>query len=145
MSQPEGHVLVGISHPESVVGVTRIAVLMSHYYGALPVAVHVAGGGQPRDFLGFSVDLEGARLFEAARSEATSLGYPLRTYTQFAGRIVAGIQKAVADLKPHAVVLGLPYIYRAPGFSRLVDEVAQGGQRPLILVRLSDAVFVLPG
>jgi hypothetical protein len=138
--RPDGHVLFGLSHPESVIDVTRTAVLMSHYYGALPLAVHVAGGGDPTDFLGFSVDLEGERLFEAARSEARKLGYPLRTYSEFAGDTTEGIRQAAVTLRPHAVVLGLPYSLRAPGFSRMVDAVAHGSGCPVILARLSEAI-----
>ncbi len=138
--QPDGYVLVGISRPESVAGVTRTAVLMSHYYGALPLAVHVAGGGRPRDFLGFSVDLEGERLFEAARSEASHLGYPLRTYSEFARNTTKGIQQAAVTIRPHAVVLGLPSSLRAPGFSRMVDAVAHSSACPVILARLSGTI-----
>jgi hypothetical protein len=136
--RPDGHVLFGLSHPESVIDVTRTAVLMSHYYGALPLAVHVAGGGDPTDFLGFSTDLEGERLFEAARSEAHKLGYPLRTYSEFAGDTTEGIRRAAVTLRPHAVVLGLPYSLRAPGFSRMVDAVAHGSGCPVILAKLSE-------
>ena len=37
--------LFGVSRPDTVIDVTRIAVLLSHYYGAQPIAVHVARGG----------------------------------------------------------------------------------------------------
>lgn len=139
-TRPDGHVMFGLSRPESVIDVTRTAVLMSHYYGALPLAVHVAGGGNPTDFLGFSVDLEGERLFEAARSEARKLGYPLRTYSEFAGDTTEGIRQAAVTMRPHAVVLGLPYTFRTPAYSQMVNAVAHDGACPVILSRLSGAV-----
>lgn len=136
-AQPDGCVLFGVSRPDTVVDVTRIAVLMSHYYGALPIALHVALGEEPT-WEG-RVDLEGERLFELARTEATSLGYPLRSYSEFAAAIAAGIKRAADSLQPRVLVLGRSYGRGAPGFARIADSVSDGEPWPLILIRFHHA------
>jgi len=133
-AHPEGSVVFGVSRPDTVVGVTRIAVLMSHHYGAQPLAVHVAGGHKPT-WEG-AVDLEGERLFEIARAEAETLGYPLRSYSEFAVDVVAGIRQAADALQPHVVVLGQSIAHRATGFARIADAVTAGRTWPLILTKL---------
>jgi len=133
-AHPEGSVVFGVSRPDTVVGVTRIAVLMSHHYGARPLVVHVAAGDKPT-WEG-AVDLVGERLFEIARAEAETLGYPLRSYSEFAVNVVAGIRQAADALQPHLVVLGQSIARRTTSFARITDAVAAGRTWPLILTKL---------
>jgi len=132
-ARPEGYVLFGVSRPDTVIDVTGIAVLLSHYYGAQPIAVHVARGGEAT-WEG-RVDLEGERLFEVARAEAKDLGYPLRSYSEFATDTSAGLRHAAESLQPRALVLGHSYSRRTPDFARIVDAVGDGDGWPLILIR----------
>jgi len=134
-AHPEGSVVFGVSRPDTVVGVTRIAVLMSHHFGAQPLAVHVAAGNKPT-WEG-AVDLEGERLFEIARAEAETLGYSLRSYSEFAVDVAAGIRQASDALQPHAVVLGQSFAHGTTGFARIADAVTVGRTWPLILTKLS--------
>jgi len=135
--QPEGYVLFGVSRPDTVVGVTRIAVLMSHYYSARPLAIHVALGEEPT-WEG-RVDLEGERLFDLARAEAQKLGYPLRSYSEFAADASAGIRQAAETRGPHLVVLGRSFGHGAPGFARTADSVGDGRAWPLVVARFTDS------
>ena len=132
-AHPEGYVLFGVSRPDTVVDVTRIAVLMSHYYGALPLALHVALGEQAT-WEG-RVDLEGERLFELARAEARRLGYPLRSYSEFAAEIASGIKQAAGSLQPRVLILGQSYGRGTHRFARIADSVADDDTWPLILTR----------
>jgi len=136
-AHPEGYVLFGVSRPDTVVEVTRIAVLMSHYYGALPLALHVARGEKPT-WEG-SVDLEGERLFELARAEARNLGYPLRSYSEFAAETATGIKQAAESLQPRVLIIGQSYGRGSRGFAHVADLVANGETWPLILLRLHHA------
>jgi nucleotide-binding universal stress UspA family protein len=131
---PDGFVLFGVSRPDAVIGVTRIAVLMSHCYGAQPLAVHVALGEEPT-WEG-CVDLEGERLLERARDEARALGYPLRTYSEFAASAAAGIRQAAEKCRPHVVIVGRSYGCGAPGFGRTADAVGDGETWPLMVIRI---------
>lgn len=132
-AHPVGNVLFGVSRPDTVPGVTRVALLMSHYYGAQPVAVHVALGNEPT-WEG-RVDLEGERLFEIARAEARSVGYSLRAYSEFAPDIAAGIRQAAEDLQPSVVILGESSASGSSSFARIAETVAAGSRWPLILTR----------
>ncbi len=133
-ARPEGFVVFGVSRPDTVVGVTRIAVLMSHHYGAEPFAVHVAAGNKPT-WEG-AVDLEGERLFAIARAEAETLGFSRRTYSECAINVTAGIRQAAEALQPHVVVLGQSIAHGTTGFARMADAVAAGRKWPLILTKL---------
>jgi len=135
--QPKGCVLVGVSRPETLIGITRIAVLLSHYYKAQPLAVHVAGGASPQDILNAYTDLEGTRLFSLAREEANRLGYSIRTYSEFAPGITEGIRRVAEREKPYVVILGQPFTSRHPDL--IADSVSPECQWPVILVRISDA------
>jgi nucleotide-binding universal stress UspA family protein len=135
-AHPDGYVLFGVSRPDTVVGVTRIAVLMSHHYGARPLAIHVALGEEPT-WEG-RVDLEGERLFQLARTEALALGYPLLSYSEFAADASAGIRQAAEARGAHAVVLGRSFGRGAPGFARAADSVGDGGRWPIIVIRFPD-------
>lgn len=136
-ARPEGYVLFGVSRPDTVVGVTRVAVLMSHHYEAQPLAIHVALGEEPT-WEG-RVDLEGERLFKLARAEAQKLGYPLRSYSQFAASAAAGIRQAAESRGAHLVVLGRSFGRGAPGFVRTADSVGDGVARPIIVTRFADS------
>ncbi len=132
-AHPDGYALFGVSRPDTVVDVTRVAVLMSHYYGAQPLALHVALGEQAT-WEG-RVDLEGERLFELARAAARDLGYPLRSYSEFAGEIAGGIRQAARSLQPRVLILGQSYGQGTHRFARIADSVADGESWPLILIR----------
>jgi len=132
-AQADGYVLFGVSRPDTVVGVTRIAVLMSHHYGAQPLALHVALGEKPR-WEG-RVDLEGERLFELARAEAANLGYPLRSYSEFAPEIAVGIRQAAQSVRPRVLVLGHSFGRGAPTLVRIDDSA---GGYPLIVTRIRE-------
>lgn len=136
-THPEGIVLFGVSRPDTVADVTRIAVLMSHFYGAQPVAIHVAGGGIPT-WEG-SVDLEGERLFELARSEAAALGYPLRSYSEFGRSSAEGMRRAAERLQPCLVVLGQSITRGVAGFARIAEAVAVDSPWPVILTKFPEA------
>lgn len=136
-AHPDGYVLFGVSRPDTVVDVTRTAVLMSHYYGAQPLALHVALGEQAT-WEG-RVDLEGERLFELARAAARDLGYPLRSYSEFAGEISAGIRQAARSLRPRVLILGQSFGRGSHRFARIADSVADGESWPLILMRFHGA------
>ena len=58
-------------------------------------------------------------MFELARAEAQDLGYPLRSYSEFAADAAAGIRQAAETHGPHVVVLGRSFGRGAPGFAIL--------------------------
>jgi hypothetical protein len=118
-------------------GITRIAVLLSHFYKAQPLAVHIAGGARPQDILDAYTDLEGTRLFGLAREEANRLGYSLRTYSEFAPGITEGIRRVAEREKPYAVILGQPFTSRHPDL--IADSVSPECQWPVVLVRIDDS------
>lgn len=136
-AHPRGYVVVGVSHPDTAAGVTRIATLLSHYYGALPLAVHVETEAPQLDFWTENAAPDAEHLFEQARTEALALGYPLHTESELAEDVVAGILHAVQRVETRALVLGHPFTRRTPAFLRIVDAVARGSECPVVMVKLT--------
>lgn len=131
----QGHVIASVSHPATAGGVTRIATLLSHHYGALPLGLHVAPRDEPTGFSAREHDHEIVALFRMARDEAAGLGYGLETEVEFADDIAQGILRVAGAQQARAIVLGHPLAVRAPVFGRIVDGVAREADVPVVVVR----------
>ena len=132
-----GSVLVGVSHPTTTAGLTRIGVLLAHHYAAQPTAVHVAIAEHPDDFWDSLRDQEAVGLFRIADGEAQSLGYPLDTEVEFAGDAALGMLRAAEETDAQAIVVGHPLVRTAPRFGRIVDALARDALCPVVVVKFA--------
>lgn len=139
-SHPDGYVLFGLSHPGRAVAMTRLATLLSHQYRALPLAVRVIVGEHQGDFWNSDADPATLNLFQLARTEAKSLGYPLETYSEFAEETAEGILRAAEAVRAQTIILGHPLARRAPEFARIVDSVARDSLCPVAVAKLTERV-----
>ena len=133
--RPEGHVVMPVSHPDTAAGVTRIATLLSHHFGALPLAVHVVPESEANELVEGERDREVVELFRMAHNEALRLGYDIETEVEFAADVAEGILRVAETQDARAVVLGHPLARQAPLFGRIVDAVAREARWPVVVVR----------
>ena len=138
--RPDGYVLFGLSHPGRAVAMTRLAILLSHQYRALPLAVRVVVGEHQEDFWNSKADPETLNLFQLSRTESEGLGYPLKTYSEFAEETAEGILRAAEAVRAQTIILGHPLARRAPEFARIVDSVARDSQCPVVVAKLTETV-----
>ncbi|MGC9320044.1 MAG: cation:proton antiporter, partial [Armatimonadota bacterium] len=134
-SQTGGSVLIGVSHPNTAAGLTRIGVLLAHHYAAEPTAVHVATSEHQEDFWDSVADREAVTLFRMADEEARSLGYRLDTEVEFADEVALGLLHAAEESDAQAIVLGHPLASRAARFGQIVDNLARDALCPVVVVK----------
>lgn len=130
-----GTVIVGLSHPDTAAGLTRIGVLLAHHYAADPMAVHVATAQTPDDFWNSTADQEAVALFRLADAEARTLGYPLDTEVEFADEEAHGLLRVAEEADAQAIVVGHPVSRRVARFGRMVDPLASEALCPVVVVR----------
>ena len=130
-----GSVIVGVSHPRTAAGLTRIGVLLARNYEARPMAVHVATADTPSNFWDSSEDLDAVMLFRLADAEAESLGYPLDTEVEFANEEAHGLLRLAEETDAQAIVVGHPLSRRVARFGRMVDHLAAEALCPVVVVR----------
>lgn len=135
-----GSVVVGVSHPTTAAGLTRIGVLLAHHYAARPVAVHVASAAGPNDFWDGATDQEAVALFRLADAEANDLGYPLDTEVEFADEAAEGILRATEETDAQVVVLGHPVESSGPRFGEVVDNLSREAPCPVVVVKFVGAL-----
>ncbi len=130
-----GSVLIGVSHPRTAAGLTRIGVLLAPHYHAAPTAVHVAPAEDSDDFWDSASDQEAVGLFRIADEEARGLGYPLNTEVEFADEVALGMLRGADETDAQAIVVGHPLVRAAPQFGRIVDALAHDALCPVIAVK----------
>lgn len=135
-----GSVLIGVSHPDTAAGLTRIGVLLGHHYAAEPTAVHVATAESADDFWDSTADQEAVALFRLADAEARSLGYPLDTEVEFADEEAHGLLRIAEETDAQAIVVGHPLSRRVARFGRMVDHLANEAMCPVVVVRFVGAL-----
>ncbi len=133
--EPSGFVVASVNTPTTCAGLTRIATLLSHHYGAVPLALHVITGRTSDDFWQGGPDEETMELFRLAQQEAANLGYHVHTEVQFNEQIATGILKTIETHQAKAVVLGHPRACQDLAFSRIVDAVAEAASCQVVVVR----------
>jgi len=133
-AHPDGYVVASLSHPATAAGVTRVATLLSHHYGAMPLATHVVTE-QVDSFWEAGPDLETVGLFRLAKEEATNLGHELSTEVEFADEVAQGLLRVANTQNAQALVLGHPLAAQAPAFGKIVDAVARDALCPVIVVK----------
>jgi Kef-type K+ transport system membrane component KefB/nucleotide-binding universal stress UspA family protein len=139
-ARPHGFVLACLSHPGTARGLTRIATVLGHSYGALPLAVHVITTEASDDFWASAADQETVGLFRLADEEARGLGYELNTEVEFGDEVSEAILRVAETENVQAIVLGHPLARQAPTFSRIVDAVARDSLCPVVIVKLAGAL-----
>ncbi len=134
-SRTDGSVLIGVGHPDTAPGLTRIGVLLAHHYRADPTAVRVCTSCHPDDFWHSARDQEAVRLFRIADEEAHSLGYPLNTEVEFANEVALGVLRVAEETDAQAIVVGHPLAPTAPRFGTIVDALAHDALCPVVVAR----------
>ncbi len=129
---PQGSVVFGVSHQNTVNGLARMATLLAHHFRARPVAVCIDtdNGGAPGQ-------TDSAELFEYAARETAGLGYALHTSEIRAESVAKGIIAVAKEQKTLTVLLGYPFQRTEYSFNKIVEEVASAVACPLIIVRFT--------
>jgi len=131
-SSPGGTVIFGVSHQNTVRGLSRMATLLAHHFEAQPVAVKVDIGRDPGP-----ARVNAAELFEDAAEEVRSLGYALHTTEIRSENVAKGIITAAKEKGARAILLGYPFQRTEQSFNRIVEEVAEAVHCPIIIVRFT--------
>jgi len=129
---PEGCVLFGVSHQNTVNGLARMATLLAHHFKAQPLAVSIETTEDA-----FCRQPERTELFEYAAQESRSLGYPLHTTELRADSIAKGMIAAARERHTRAVLLGYPFQRTESSFNKIVEEVSAALSCPIIIVRFT--------
>jgi nucleotide-binding universal stress UspA family protein len=129
----EGAVIAGLHHPATAEAVTRVAVLLSHHYGAMPVALRVVSHELPSSLWG--EDDEPLEVLVHAEREAETMGYELHSEVEPAQDVAEGLLRAIRAHGAKALVLGHPEESRAHAFGRIVDAVAARASCPIVVAR----------
>ncbi|MFQ6097027.1 MAG: universal stress protein, partial [Armatimonadota bacterium] len=133
-ADPAGHVVFGVSHPATVAGLTRIAVLLAHHESARPLAVRVTPADAGRD----GIDAEATRaLFSAAKEQARELGVEVATHVEQSASVAAGILAVGSEREARAIVLGHPPTGTRRTLGRVVEVVGRRAECPVIAVRFA--------
>ena len=138
--RPHGSVLVGVGHPQTAAGLTRIGVLLAHHYAAQPTALHVAASQSAEDFWESTADQDAVALFRLADAEAQTLGYTLDTEVEFADEEAHGVLRIAEEQDAQAIVVGHPLSRRVGRFGRIVDHLAHEALCPVVVVRFIGAL-----
>jgi len=134
-SNSQGVVVFGASHQATSRSLTRLAVILAHYYHALPLCVRVLPKAE-RQSRRVS---EEAILFDQEKEEARELGYPLETELLY-DLAASGLAAATEYNKGLAVVLGYPLGRNPLSYQKVLDQVAANVLCPVIAVRFVGAL-----
>lgn len=140
---PDGHVVAAVSNPATAPAVVRLAILLSHHYGARPLALHVVSdrpAGSADDFWTEAAHSQAGSVFRLAEQEAANLGYRLDTDLQVAEDVAEGILRSQELYNAQAIVLGHPAAHQAPLFGRVVEAVAHEALCPVVVLKLRGAL-----
>ncbi len=129
---PEGSVIFGLSHRNTVGGLARMATLLAHQFRAQPVAVKI-------DILKHNIprSTDAPELFELAAHEVESLGYKLQAHEVRAESIAKGIAAASKANGALMILLGYPFQRTEQNFSRIVEEIGSEAACPITIVRFT--------
>ena len=125
-----GLVVFGAYHVATTRSLARIAVILSHYYHALPMCVRVLDKAER----GTHTSQELEAMFLPEKDEAESLGYPLQTEVLYDSP-ASGLAAAIEYNDARAVVLGYPLGRNPLAFQKVLDRVAANVLCPVIAVR----------
>ena len=128
-STPEGAVIFGVSHQNTVGGLARMATLLAHHFKAQPVAVKVDTVNE--------ADLDTAELFALAAQEVKSLGYTLHTTERRAESIAKGVVAAAKEKNGLTILLGYPFQRTEYSFNKIVEDIAAAVSCPITIVRFT--------
>jgi Kef-type K+ transport system membrane component KefB/nucleotide-binding universal stress UspA family protein len=132
---PQGVVIFGAAHVDTVAGLARMATLLAHSYNARPLAVRVLPPENRKSHEGLRQ--ENAALFAVEEQEVRKLGYALHTRVVQAREVAAGLLEVAGRQKTWAIVLGHPGKATAQDFRCVVEAVAIKAPCPVIVVRLA--------
>ncbi len=127
-----GQVLICVSHPATVRALTRLGTLISHYYGARPMALHVARP-EEQDYWGKAADDQIIEMFSTAADEAQALGYKLHTEVELTGDPASGIIRTAAEHEARAIILGYPKGAGSQHPGRIIRDLVAGAPCPVIV------------
>lgn len=128
-SSPEGSVIFGVSHENTVSGLARTATLLAHHFRARPVAVKIDTAK------GTAADTP--ELFALASEEVKSLGYRLHTTEMRAESIAKGIIAAAKEKDAQTILLGYPFHRTEYSFNKIVEDIAGAVSCPITIVRFT--------
>ncbi|MDH3328167.1 MAG: cation:proton antiporter [Desulfobulbaceae bacterium] len=131
----DGFVLFGTAHSATAPGLTRMATLIAHYHGALPMAVQVKIPGKaPMNGNIWDVTIEN---LATVQNEINSLGYRMVNEVVLSDDVASGILATAQKHKTWCILLGYPLSGTAKEFQQVVESVAHKALCPVIVVRFT--------
>lgn len=132
-ANPSGAVIFGSAHRKNALGLTRMATLIAHHLGSLPMAVRVRTDSGSPARLQDGIEEEVA--FEAEIGEAWGIGYPLETVAIRAENVSQGLIAVAEQHRARAIILGHPLVSTAQEFQKIVGAVTAKARCPVVVVR----------
>jgi len=134
----EGFVLFGTAHSATAPGLARMATLIAHHHGALPMAVQIKTPGKAA--ANGSVWEGTMNNLAAVQNEIKSLGYSMVNEVVLADNVASGILATAQKYKTWCIVLGYPLTGTAKEFQQVVESVAQQASCPVVVIRFTGAL-----
>lgn len=131
----DGFVIFGTAHSATAPGLARMATLIAHHYGALPMAVQVKTPGKSSNG---NNTLDGTMTnYALIKTEINNLGYKMVNEVVLADDVAEGILASADKHKTWCIVLGYPLNGTAKSFQQVVENVAQNAPCPVIVARFT--------
>lgn len=131
----EGFVIFGTAHSVTAPGLARMATLIAHQHGSLPMAVQVKIPGKVHTngniWEGTIANLT------AVQNEINSLGYRMVNEVVLAEDVASGILATAHKYKTWCIILGYPLSGTGREFQQVVEAVARQAHCPVIVARFT--------
>lgn len=135
---PDGVVIFGAAYSATSLGLARMAAIIAHHYGALPMAVHILNGANGRERLESRNTING--FFDLSENEVRKIGSKLQTETVYTDNVAKGIIKVVKEQNTRGILLGHPIKGTAQEFQRVIEAVAAEAPCQVIVARFAGIV-----
>jgi Kef-type K+ transport system membrane component KefB/nucleotide-binding universal stress UspA family protein len=134
--KPNGVVIFGTGHHDTLTQLSRMAVLLAYHYQAEPVAVRVLAADAPSN--GQDPHSRAHYLLASARSEVGRLGGNLKTVSIEADGVSEGLLEIADQHRTHALLLGHPKEKSPQKFQQIFEKTFRRATCPVIIAHLEN-------
>lgn len=132
---PKGVVIFGAGHPETLIGLARLALLLAYVHQARPLAVRVlAGADPPRDA---DPHTHAKNLFAVAAGTLNRMGGTLQTLTIESDTVSDGLLSVASRMATRALILGFPRETSQRKFQAILEKVVGQADCPVIIANIN--------
>ncbi|WP_319523306.1 cation:proton antiporter [uncultured Desulfosarcina sp.] len=132
---PRGVVVFGAGHPETLIGLARLSLLLAYVHHARPLAVRVlAGVDPPRDA---DPNAHAKSLFAVAAGTLNRMGGTLQTLTIESDTVSDGLLSVASRMATRALILGFPRETSQRKFQTILEKVVGQADCPVIIAHIN--------